>query len=107
MGTVSKPVSRPVPVSKCKDVQEAVTSVVPKQKCFNKPRQVCNQVPKQSCNQVPKQDCKQVPKQECNTEYRKDCTTQYRQVTKYSSEQNATRSPDRRLITDLSKSVAL
>ena len=59
---VNNPVCRPVPANKCQDVQEAVTSLVPKQKCYNKPRQVCNKVPNQVCNQVPKQDCKQVPR---------------------------------------------
>merc|ERR1712012_46946 len=75
----------PVPVSKCHDVQEAVTSLVPRQKCFNKPRQVCNQVPNQVCNQV--------PRQACNTEYRKDCRTEYREVTNYVSEQKCNRVP--------------
>merc|ERR1719431_1431201 len=47
--TVLKPVCRPVPVSKCKDVQEAVTSVVPSTKCYSKPKEVCKKVPKQHC----------------------------------------------------------
>ncbi len=38
--TVNKPVCRPVPVSKCHEVEEPVTSLVPRQKCYNKPRQV-------------------------------------------------------------------
>merc|ERR1711973_869657 len=61
--TVLKPVCRPVPVSKCKDVHEAVTSLVPSTKCFNKPKEVCKKVPKQHCEDVPKQDCKDIPRE--------------------------------------------
>merc|ERR1719233_2098514 len=90
-----KPICRPVPVSKCKDVQEAVTSVVPSTKCYSKPKEVCKKVPKQHCEDVSKQDCKDVPRQKCNhvpkehchTEYKDECTTHYKQITKYDSKE--------------------
>ena len=56
------PVCRPVPANRCQDVQEAVSTLVPKQHCYTQPKEVCQQVANQVCNQVPVQECTQVPR---------------------------------------------
>ena len=38
--TVTRPVCRPVPRNQCKDEQQQVSTLVPKQKCYFKPKQV-------------------------------------------------------------------
>ena len=38
--TSYRSVCRPVPVNKCHDEQEAVTTLFPKENCYNKPRKV-------------------------------------------------------------------
>merc|ERR1712142_1187735 len=83
-GTVNVPVCRPVPREECKDVDEVITTVVPKEKCYNKPKQVCKdivnevceQVPKEVCEQVPSKQCEDIPKEVCTTEQVQECTTE-------------------------------